>query len=164
MGEKPGLIRDESGQSLVEFAISLVLLLLLVAVIMDAARALFTYLSMRDAAQEGALFASAYPPYDPDNPSVPDASLEDDIRERVCDSSNIMSALCDNSSVNISISPTVSGVYCLGSSGSEANGIKVRIDYPSFPLTMPLVGAIIGSQTVAISAEVIDTILAPKCP
>ena len=152
MGEKPGLIRDESGQSLVEFAISLVLLLLLVVVIMDAARALFTYLSMRDAAQEGALFASAYP------------TSEDDIRDRVCDSSDMMSDLCDNSSVNITISPTVSGVYCMGSSGSESNGIKVRIDYPSFPLTMPLVGAIIGSQTVSISAEVIDTILAPKCP
>lgn len=152
MGENLDLKRDKSGQSLVEFAISLVILLLIVVVIMDAARALFTYLSMRDAAQEGALYASAYP------------TATDEIRDRVCDSSDMMTAFCDSNSVNVTISPTVAGVLCMGSTGSEAHGIKVRIDYPSFPLTMPLVGAILGSQTVPISAEVIDTILSPKCP
>ena len=51
----------EHGQSLVEFAVMLTLLLIMVAGIVDAARALFTYLSMRDAAQEGALYASTRP-------------------------------------------------------------------------------------------------------
>ena len=53
--------RSENGQSLVEFAVSLVILMLLLSVIVDGARALFTYLSMRDASQEGALYASYKP-------------------------------------------------------------------------------------------------------
>ncbi|MFC1879838.1 TadE/TadG family type IV pilus assembly protein, partial [Chloroflexota bacterium] len=51
----------QDGQSLVEFAVALVFLLLLIAGIVDVSRALFTYMALRDAAQEGALYGSTNP-------------------------------------------------------------------------------------------------------
>ena len=142
--------RSERGQSLVEFSLGMVFLLVLVVGITDTARAMFTYLSMRDAAQEGALFGSVNP--------VDSAAIE----ARVRNSSNTMSGL--GASVNVTIEPTITGKLCMGSTGGEAHGIQVTISYPSFPLTMPLIGAIVGNQTIAISASAKNMILTPKCP
>ena len=48
----------ERGQSLVEFAISLVIILWLLAGAVEFGIALFQYIQLRDAAQEGALYGS----------------------------------------------------------------------------------------------------------
>ena len=48
--------RSEKGQSLIELAFGIVVLLILLAGIVDIGRLLFFYISMRDAAQEGAVF------------------------------------------------------------------------------------------------------------
>ncbi len=53
--------RSERGQSFVEFSIVVVFLVTLVAGVADLGRAFFSYLSLQDAAQEGATYASAYP-------------------------------------------------------------------------------------------------------
>lgn len=156
--------KTERGQSLVEFAVGLVMLMILLTVIVDAARALFTYLSMRDAAQEAAAYAS-YAPADPNA-----------IIQRACGASNLMTDLCGDTSTCGSSNPATCNVLTLEvlldgtgacsetSSGGVANGITIDIQYEEFPLTMPLVGTFIGSQTVPIGAQVTDTILAPKCP
>jgi Flp pilus assembly protein TadG len=156
-------IRTEGGQSLVEFAVILVLLMILLTVIVDGARALFTYLSLRDAAQESASYAS-YQPADTEG-----------IIQRACQASNIMNDLCSDAdrcpsvskitgTLNITTTLTGSGACMATSSGGQANGIRVDIQYPCFHLSMPLVGAFIGSQTVPIGVQVIDTILSPTCP
>jgi hypothetical protein len=157
--------KSERGQSLVEFALSLVMLLILLAVVVDGARALFTYLSMRDAAQESAAYGS-YQPADTSG-----------IAQRACEASNLMQDYCGDLStctgsttancgdMVISISYPPSGQDCMSTSiGGEANGITIRIDLPAFQLAMPFVGAFVGGQTVPISAEVTDTILTPPCP
>jgi Flp pilus assembly protein TadG len=141
---------SERGQSLVEFAFGAVVLLILLSVIVDGARALFTYLSMRDAAQEGALYAS-YMPTDSAG-----------IINRVRSTSTLMGGM--GGSITITTSPTVTGKFCMGTTSSVPHGITVRIDYSAFPLAMPFVGAFIGSQSVPISATVSDTILSPRCP
>ncbi len=46
---------------MVELAISLVVLLLLITAIVDGARVLFSYMALRDAAQEGSVFGSVEP-------------------------------------------------------------------------------------------------------
>lgn len=140
----------ERGQSLLEFALILPILLLLVAGIFDAARALFTYMAMREAAQESAAYASV-------NPSD---SIGIDFRAR--DATNLLQGLGTN--MTVTVTPSVSGKFCAGVTGATTHGITVRLDYPNFPLTMPFIGQVIGSQTVSISAEAIDTILIPKCP
>src|SRR5512138_1203999 len=55
------LPRSAKGQSLVEMAISLVILLWLLSGAAEFAIALFQYVQLRDAAQEGALFGSIKP-------------------------------------------------------------------------------------------------------
>jgi hypothetical protein len=46
---------------------------------------------------------------------------------------------------------------CLG------GAVSVRVTYANFPMTMPFMGSIVGSQTVPLSAEVVDSILTPAC-
>ena len=142
--------KSERGQGLVEFAIGLLVLLYLIVVIADGARALYTYLSMRDAVQEGAIYASIHPA---------DTS---EIENRVRNASNLLSGL--GGDIAITIAPTTSGKYCMGTTGGSPHGITISINYPDFPLAMPFMSTLIGSQSVAISASVTDTILSPLCP
>ena len=51
----------EDGQSMVELALTLTFLLILLAGTMDLGRAFFTWIEMRDAAQEGAVYGSLCP-------------------------------------------------------------------------------------------------------
>lgn len=54
-------IKSEQGQSLVEFAISLTIILWLLAGAVELGIALFQFIQLRDAAQEGALYGSICP-------------------------------------------------------------------------------------------------------
>jgi Flp pilus assembly protein TadG len=131
------------GQSMIEFAFSLVIILVLLVGLIDLGRAIFTYLALRDAAQEGASYAS-YNPADTTG-----------ITARVCNSSNMVNDLCINPGIDTDV--TVIGNACSG------NGIEVQVTYNNFTLVTPFLGAIVGSQTIPISASVIDTILTPPC-
>ena len=51
----------ENGQSLTEFAVSITFIILILSGIVDLGRAYFTYISLRDAAQEGAIYGSINP-------------------------------------------------------------------------------------------------------
>lgn len=133
--------RKESAQSLVEMAIALVILLLLVGGIVDLGRAFFTYMALRDSVQEGALYGSINP------------TLTQEIRNHVLDSSNMIPDLIANEDITVE----VIGAPCTG------NLIRVTAEYDDFPITMPFIGTVIGSQTVTIRASVSDTILSPGC-
>jgi Flp pilus assembly protein TadG len=132
--------KSEKGQSLVEMAMSLVILMLLVGGVVDMGRAFFTFMALRDSVQEGALYGSINP------------TLTQEIKNHVLDSSNMTPDLIASDDITI----TVIGKACTG------NGIRVTATYPDFPITMPFMGAILG-QTIPISATVVDTILSPAC-
>jgi len=51
----------EKGQSLLELALSMMLLLLILAGIVDLGRAVYTVMAMQDAAEEGIVFGVAFP-------------------------------------------------------------------------------------------------------
>jgi Flp pilus assembly protein TadG len=140
------LDNKEGGQSLTELAITMSLLLILLVGIVDLGRAFFTYMSLRDAAQEGALYGSTTP------------TSTSDIEARVWNSSTLLQNLADDSNADTNVVITVIGSPCTG------NGIQVRVSYENFPITMPLLGALIGRQTVPISSTIVDTILSPACP
>jgi Flp pilus assembly protein TadG len=154
MMKKQSLRANERGQSLVEFAVSVTLLLTLLAGVVDSSRALFTYLALRDAVQEGSLYGSTEPldqnDYDGDGNRT---EINPRIEARVRSSSDLVSSLGGDITVQV----TMLSTPCTG------NGIRVTVQYDEFPLTMPFIGAIIGSQTVAISATATDTILRPVC-
>jgi Flp pilus assembly protein TadG len=133
--------KEEQGQSLVEMAIALVILLLLVGGIVDLGRAFFTFMALRDAVQEGALYGSVNP------------TLTTEIKNHVLNSSDMIPDLVGSDDITV----TVIGTACTG------NGIKVTATYIDFPLTMPFIGSVLGSQTIPISATITDTILSPGC-
>jgi Flp pilus assembly protein TadG len=55
------LDKDQKGQSLVEISLALPVLLLILVGIMDLGRAYFTFVSLADAAGEGAAYAALHP-------------------------------------------------------------------------------------------------------
>jgi len=143
----------EKGQSMVEFATSMVIIVILLAGIVDLGRALFTYMSLRDAAQEGALYGSVNPPESP-----LDTDRIDAIEARVFNSSNMLRDLENAPGHPVNVTVTVLGSPCMG------NRLEVRVNYDDFPITMPFLGTMIGTQTVGIRASVIENILIPACP
>ncbi len=142
MNQKTLNSETERGQSLMELGLSLMFLLVLLSGVVDLGRAFFTYMAMRDAAQEGALYGSIHP----DQP--------EEIKNHVLNSSNMMGNLIARENVTIE----VIGSPCTG------NAIRVQLVHNDFPLTMPFIGTFLGRQTITISASVTDTILSPSCP
>jgi Flp pilus assembly protein TadG len=139
--------RRERGQSLVEIAISMLFLIWLIAAIIDLGSALFTWISLRDAAQEGALYGSL-------NPT--DSS---GIRRRVITASNRPVDLAEafnGTPQTLTITPTYTGTPpCTGDS------ITVALVYQYTPI-IAFVSAI--WPTIPIHATVTDTVLLPACP
>jgi hypothetical protein len=134
----------ERGQSMVELALSITILMMLLAGTIDFGRAFFTWLTLRDAAQEGASYGSIYP------------DRVDLIKERIWDD---LDEVVPNPKVDVTVVVGYIDHPCLG------NTILVDVYYNNFPLTMPFLGAIVGSQTIAIHATVNDSILKPMvCP
>jgi hypothetical protein len=130
--------KRERGQSLAEFALGITFILILMAGVVDLGRAYFSFLSLRDAAQEGALYGSLSPPD------------TDGIRARVRDSSGwpIDFSTFTDSQIQVN----VSGPACAGSE------IKVTLQM-DFMLAAPF----IGGKALPLGAEATDTILQPPC-
>jgi len=127
----PGSRRNERGQSLTEMAISFVVLLLVLAVGVDAGRAYFALISLREAAEEGAIFGSLYP---------------------ACDTKIAQRASSSSDNLNITVNLARPGGTVAGQS------LTVTVTH-QFQLTMPFVGAIIGTQTIPLSVSSTSTIL-----
>jgi Flp pilus assembly protein TadG len=137
--------KSERGQSMVEFAFGFVVLLLLLSGAVDGGRALFTYMALRDSAQEGALYGSTNP------------TETNEIVRRVKQSSDILQSLSTQDPAHLIIDVVVQGGGCAG------DALTVKVTYDNFQITMPLLGGFIGSQSVGISTSVTDTILSPAC-
>jgi hypothetical protein len=54
-------LKRKAGQSLVEFSLMAIVLLILLTGVMDLGRAYFTYLALKDAAAEGAYYGQGHP-------------------------------------------------------------------------------------------------------
>ena len=137
--------QKEHGQSMVELALTITILMALLAGTIDLGRAFFTWLTMRDAAQEGASYGSIEPTDTGGIINRAELSFQDVITDADAD---------------VDINVSFSGPQCLGSTPST---ITVQIEYNNFTLTMPFLGTILGSQTIPIRATVNDTILMPLC-
>lgn len=135
----PGHLRSvPAGQSLTEFAISMTFLLILLSGILDLGRAYFVFLSLREAAQEGASYASIEP------------SDVAGIRQRVRQSSRgpiDFTTFTDSQIIVQHIGPACAG-----------NGVNVKLDF-NFEFIAPF----IGGTGLPLSADFTDTILRPPC-
>jgi Flp pilus assembly protein TadG len=136
--------RNAKGQSLVEFAVSAMIMLLLIAGIADLGRAFFSYMAIRDAAQEGAAYGSTYP---------------DDlagIENRVRGTSQTPVQMDDEA---VKVFVEYEGGACEGA----GNAVKVTVEY-DFRITTPLIGVLAQDQSITLRTSVSDTILRPPCP
>jgi Flp pilus assembly protein TadG len=128
----------QKGQSLTEFAIGVIFILILLASGMDLGRAYYSYIAVRDAAQEGASYASIAP-----------ADVHG-VRARVRSTSNTPVALSSFTDDQIDI--VVFGVACAGGT------VKVSVDF-DFDLVAPF----IAGNALHLHAEATNTILQPPC-
>lgn len=145
MRTNPAISKGTSrrGQSLLEFSLTLTVMILLLAGIVDFGRAFFILVELRDAAQEGALYGSF-------NPT--DAV---GIVERVKTAAFSPVDLVNDPDVSVP-APIIHGGAC------EGGAVEVQVLY-TFHISMPFLTGIIGSQTIPLRASVTDTILYPYC-
>lgn len=146
----------ERGQSMVELAISFTMLMMMLSATVDIGRAFYAYIAIRDAAQEGAAYGSLNP------------TDVDGIIEHVRHSSTDPFDLTDVASVTVWVWPEgyeanknnpgswPASTTCAG------NGLQVQVIY-DLNMMMPLITMIIPSGEIALTANMLDTILSPPC-
>lgn len=142
--------RGESGQGLVELAFSLIVILILLAGIVDISRTIMTKMQLQDAAEEGVVYAMAFPKN----------CLQ--IKYRVLDNlSKVKNATLD--SIIVTYTDLTNGTIqtcTLVDQPSSLSGIvlknyliKVAISN-SFPVSMPFLGKVVGStRTLNVEAK-----------
>jgi Flp pilus assembly protein TadG len=133
-------IKSERGQSLVELAISIFILVYLLAGAVEFGLAFFQFVQLRDAAQEGALYGSMNP----------------------TDNTGIIARVQGASTSPVDLTTITPVIEIIGPKACEGNGIKVTVSY-DHQIFMPFIPQFIGSPTIPLNATVTDTILSPIC-
>lgn len=137
----------QKGQSLIEFAVMISLIFIILAGIVDLGRAFIVFINLRDAVEEGSIYASIEP--------------------TECDAIAARTLENVNNITGVDVEVLVSGVDCAVAAASPeiysilGNEVRVTATLEDFPLTMPFLGALIGSQTIDISSTITGTILRP---
>jgi len=142
-------LTSERGQSLVEMAISLVVLLWLLAGAVEFGLAYFQFIQLRDAAQEGALYGSINPIASGET----SGAKYDAIRNRILSQSTSPIDLSNEyyNTGNVRIDITVSGSGCI----TDAITVVTYYDHKTF---MPFANLFMN-DVITIHASVTDTIL-----
>ncbi len=142
--------QSERGQSLVEFAISLVVVLFLLAGAVEFGIALFQYIQLRDAAQDGAVYGSICPD-----------KLKIIARVRNSSSSPLdLSITSGNDAVTVCVRKDGQTTCDLTPLSVKAgDGIEVEVSY-NHRLFMPFATLFTGgSSTIPLTARVTNTVL-----
>lgn len=140
---------EMQGQSLVELGISLMIMILLLLGAVDFGIALFQYVAIRDAASEGAIYGS----FQPDK--------ESGIQFRAAATAADVVPLDPENDVTV----TINGDACQGFDASTPpvpNSVTVSVSF-DHDLIFPLVGSMIGTNTIPLRASATNTILTPQC-
>jgi Flp pilus assembly protein TadG len=140
-------------------AISLGVILMLLAGAINFGLALFSYVAIRDAAQEGALYASLYPCLDDASGDCTQDNAAN-IRAHVRSASTHPVDLASFTDDQITIA--FSAGQCEGITGSSVNAVTITVAYEQ-PIVMPFAGIFFGGQSIPLRASVTDTILRPSC-
>lgn len=150
--------KNERGQSLVELSMVLLVVLVILAGVVDLGHMMYVYLTMRDAAQEGAGYGALYPGYC------------NQISARVRD--NLPGA-------DFAVAVTVNGLSCSAAFSADAaaaasgllpanacsgKDLTITLDH-NYPVSMPLIGSFIDPQGdgVPMHVQISDRITRPEC-
>jgi Flp pilus assembly protein TadG len=141
----------EKGQSLTELGVVMVIMAILLAGVVDLGIVMFEYITMRDAGQEGAAYASVYP-----------TSCRQ-IEERVKSNLRVQ----DNDEVDITIQ--IYGVACSADAAyvnqaCSPNPIEVIVSQ-EYVITTPFLGTLLSTNSFNLEASITDTVIRPlTCP
>jgi len=124
----------ERGQSLVEVAITMPILILLVMGILDLGRAYYASITLADAAAEGAAYAALHP------------SRTVQIIERVADGSNPL----------VVIDPARISVYAPDTTPGRQITVTVQYDYQ---VLTPMINALVEEGKIEMTAQVVQAII-----
>jgi len=150
-------LKHERGQSLVELAISFPVMLLLLLGTIDFGMALYAFVIIRDAAQEGALYGSFNP-----NNRVEIESRARNIAPNDSDALYFFPVELNNKDI-VQIEIGTSGENCQGFAANKLNSITVSVSY-DYTMLMPFAEQVIGSKTIPLTATATNAILQPACP
>jgi hypothetical protein len=167
MNEEAQIDKRQHGQSLVELAVSLTFLLILVGGVIDLGRMFFTFITLRDAAQEGASYGSyACAQEGGIGNCIKGTTLVGQVKNRVRQSSQGNGSIVDLSSWPLNQIDVVfsdAGGTITDGSACAGDMVTVTVREPDFQITMPFIGTFVG-QHIPIRATVSDTVLSPACP
>jgi hypothetical protein len=124
----------ERGQSLVEVAITMPILLLIVMSILDLGRAYYASITLSDAAAEGAAYAALHP------------SRTVQIIERVADGSNPL----------VVIEPETVSVYAPDTTPGRPVTVTIEYDYE---ILTPLVNGFLEDGKIVMKARAVQSII-----
>jgi len=149
----------ENGQSMVELAVSIIVLLIILAGTVDLGRIAFQYITIRDSTQEAATFASIFP----NNNEQIFARALAGVTGSGVDPSRIEVTLSYQGSVTYSCQL---GDACSSDVDTSATNevqvgdvIEITVTDTAYPITMPLLGTFIGSQTINLSSTIQDVVI-----
>jgi hypothetical protein len=156
--------RREKGQSLVELAVSFMLVMLILSGAVDFGRAYFALVALRDAAQEGVIYASVHPDdqagaiqrvYETSDSPI-------DLTTTTVTFEYPAGFASDGSDACAGFVDTGVDTDGVGPTDIESNYVTVVVAY-DFAFTMPLIPPIIGTNAITLRAEQTHTILSPSC-
>ncbi|MCX6080162.1 MAG: pilus assembly protein [Chloroflexi bacterium] len=143
--EQKRRMQSSKGQSLIEFELALIIMIFLMLGVSDFGLAFFSWISLRDAAQEGVTYASVSPPFNNNSVAA--------IRTRVKSASLAPINFNDISDDEIE-------VELLGSVPKPCPGYSVRVKVTyDYHMISPMISEFVGSPTIPVSASVTNTIL-----
>ncbi len=149
VGRRPRLVREQPGQSLVELALVLPVLLLLVLAAVDLGRIFFARIAVANAAREGAYEASYRGTY---------------VANSGCsDTNSVMCAILNEAQSSLSIAPADVAWACNNAGGCAPGGFGDRVTIKvtgHFELLTPILAAFFGGTNIAFSSSASADIVA----
>jgi Flp pilus assembly protein TadG len=154
------LNRSERGQSFVEMAAVLPVLIILFAGLIDAGRLFFSYMALRDAAQEGVNYGIYG--YSQFAAARNVNGFINQVTRRVRTASDSPVDLQDTSRVSVVITEDGVNPFTVSDRPCTGKTIIVRVTY-QFQIDAPLFGAITGAQSFPLSGIANGTVVSPGC-
>ena len=137
--------------------ISFLFIVLILAATADFGRAFFTFLALRDAAQEGAVYASICPRNGVD--IIDRARTTSRWPVDLNDPAISIKLTFQNPSFTCTDVGATHDCDAMLPAPNPGTLVVIEVVHTNFPVTMPFLGGIIGSQTIPIRAVITDAVL-----
>lgn len=147
----------KKGQSLLEFAITLPLLLIIVSGVFDLGRLYFTHIAMEDGVGEAALYVSINPDCVTADDG-PQCSYPDNAFDRAKESITIPFVNIDDANLNVTCLSNSVEIDCKDTSPGDIAKITMTYDYE---LLTPLIRKINSLPSITLKSEATTLILVP---